>query len=103
MFKKSGHAGWPSVSRDRFGDSVHDFLKTFIRNHQIELELWNQIDGVLLAAIYIRMALLPAMPANLTDGHAIDTDARQSFPDFFELERLDDGLNFFHLDAAKIR
>jgi hypothetical protein len=42
------------------------------------------------------MALLAAEPLDLGDAQALDADLLEGFLDLVELERLDDGLDFFH-------
>ena len=49
-----------------------------------------------MPAVDLLVALLAAMAAHFGDGHAIDADGLQRFLDFVQLERLDDGFDFFH-------
>src|ERR1039457_2141195 len=42
------------------------------------------------------MTLLPTVPADLGDGHAVDADTLQCFLHLVQFERLDDRLDFLH-------
>src|SRR5437588_371073 len=73
-------------------DLVHDA----IGHDHLDLDLREEVHRVLTAAIELGVALLPPEPAYLRDGHADDPDRGQRLLDVVELERLDDGLYFFH-------
>src|SRR5216110_3327628 len=57
--------------RHHVGDLFHEV----IRHDDLHLDLREEVDGVLTAAIELRMALLPSEPANLRYGHADHADA----------------------------
>ena len=64
------------------------FLGAAVGHNHFELHLGQQVDVVLLAAIDLLVALLPAMAADVGDGHAIDADGFERLFYLFELERL---------------
>ena len=80
-----------------FDDRIHRCLHIAVRQHDFDFDLGQKIDGVFAAAINFGVALLAAKPFDLGDRHAFDAEARQSFFHFFEFERFDDGLDFFHV------
>ena len=43
------------------------------------------------------MTLLPTETFDFSDGHAFHAETGKGFFHFFELEGLDDGLDFFHV------
>ena len=62
----------------------------------LDLDLGQEIDDVLGAAIELGVALLAAEALDFGHGEAGDADLRQRFAHLVELERLDDGFDFFH-------
>ncbi len=46
------------------------------------------------------MSLLPAEPFDFRDGHPFNPELGQCFFDLLELERLDDGFQFFHVKVT---
>ena len=67
-----------------------------VRDRGLDLDLGQEVDDVLGAAIELGVALLPAEALDLGDGDALHADRRQGLADLVELERLDDGGNQFH-------
>src|SRR6478736_595696 len=65
----------------------------------LELHLWEKIDGVLASAVDFRVALLPSEAFDFRDGHPLHADFRQRFFNVLHLERLDDRLDFLHAAA----
>src|SRR5690606_36011366 len=63
---------------------------------RLDLDLRQEADDALRAALEPGRALLAAEALHLGDGDALDADARKGLPDFVELERLDDGGDEFH-------
>ena len=67
-----------------------------VGDDDLDLDLGQEVDGVLTAAVQLGVALLPAEPAHLGDRHADDPDAGQRLLHVVQLERLDDCLDLFH-------
>ncbi len=67
-----------------------------IANDQLDLDLRQEIDDVLGAAIELGVALLAPESLHLRDGESGDADLRQRFADLVQLERLDDRFDFLH-------
>ena len=61
-----------------------------------DFDLRQEIHGVFAAAIDFGVAFLPAKAFDFADGHALDAEFVQGVFDFVQLERLDDGFDFFH-------
>src|SRR5262249_25162510 len=83
--------------------SLHGLIQAAVGNDDLELHLREQIDGVLLAAIDLAMALLASMPADVGDGHAIDADFLEGFADILQLVGLNDGFDFLHTFSLRSR
>src|SRR2546429_452077 len=83
--------------RHDLGNFVHDA----VGHHDLDLDLGGEVHRVLTTAIELGMALLPTEPAYLRDGHADNPDGGERLLDVVELERLDDGLDFFHLGSSR--
>src|SRR5262245_28329262 len=79
-----------------FGDRIHRLVGEFVRHHELDLDLRQEIDDVLGAAIQLGMALLASEALHLGDGHALNADALQRFLDLVELERLHDRFDLLH-------
>src|SRR6267142_4551601 len=82
----------------RSREDPSDLVDEVVRHHDLDLDLGEEVDRVLTAAVELGVALLATEPPNLGDRHADDPDAGQCFLDVVELERLDDGFDLFHVD-----
>src|SRR2546426_8898023 len=80
----------------RGGQDTRDLVGQAVRYHHLDLDLRQEVHGVLAASIQLGMALLATEPSDLRYRHADDADARQRLLDVVELERLDDSLDLFH-------
>ena len=80
----------------RSGQRAQNFLQPGIGDHQLDLHFRQQIDVVFLAAIDLFVALLPAVAADLGDGHPVHANALERFLHFVQFERLNDGFDFLH-------
>ncbi len=67
-----------------------------ISENNFDLNLGEEIDSVLTAAINLRVALLPPESFDLADGHSLNPNFRQCFLNIFQFERLDNRLDFLH-------
>ena len=65
-------------------------------DHDLDLHLGQEIHDIFGAAVEFGMALLAAKALGFGDGDALDADFLQRLFHFIELERLDDGFDFFH-------
>src|SRR5881397_2438314 len=50
------------------------------------------------SAVDFGVALLTSEPLDFAHGHPFDAHVAQGVFDFFQLERLDDGFDFFHIN-----
>src|SRR5437016_2797994 len=85
----------------RARDRRDHLLDEVLRNHDLDLDLREEVDRVLRPAVQLRVALLAAEAANLGDGHADDADLGERLLHVIELERLDDGFHLLHLDLLE--
>src|SRR5947199_2184282 len=72
-------------------DGVDGRLDEVLVDGDLQLHLAQQVDGQLVAAVDLGVALLPAEALHVHDGHAEHFDLGQRFFDRVELGRLDDG------------
>ena len=82
-------------SSSRLDDDVHGVV------HDENPDLGERIDGVFAAAVSFRMAFLASEAFHFADRLALDAEARQRFFDLFKLERINDGLGFFHSVSSR--
>src|SRR5690606_23336461 len=80
----------------RLDDGLHDLVHEIVAARDLDLDLGQEVDDVLGAAIELGVALLPAEALDLRHGHALDPDGLQRFLDLVELEGLDDRLDLAH-------
>src|SRR5262245_29607929 len=76
----------PGGGRDR----VDHLVDHSVRHDDLDPDLRQEVDGVLRAAVELRVALLSPEAPDLRHGHADDTHARERVLDLVELVRLDD-------------
>ncbi len=84
-----------SGSRGSYESGNH-LLEATGRNHDLQLQLRQQIYRVLLAAIDLRMALLTPVAANFNDRDPLHPNIMKGLLNFVEFERLYDRFYFFH-------
>src|SRR5579883_634431 len=58
----------------RRDDGLHRLLHDGVGQHRLELDLGDEVDGVLTPAVELGVALLAAMATHLEHGHALDAD-----------------------------
>src|SRR5947207_2216852 len=80
----------------RLRHHVRHLVGEMIGNDDLDLDLRQEIDGVLTAAIELGVTLLPAEAPDLRDRHADHADSGECFLDVIELERLDDRFDLLH-------
>src|ERR1700719_3664199 len=80
----------------RSPDRVDRPLDQFIRDHDLDLDLGEEVHNVFRATIELGVALLSSEPLGFGDGNALQSDFLERFFDLVELEWLDDGFDFFH-------
>ena len=84
--------------RPRMGrvlDGLDRALDHAVLNHEFDFHFRQEVDHIFGAAIKLRMPLLSAKAANVSDGHALKADLLQRFFDVVELEGFDDGFDLF--------
>src|SRR3954454_17096234 len=87
----------------RLHDDVHDVRGVVIGDHDVEAHLGHEVHLVLRAAIYLGVALLPAVAVDLGHGQTVDPECLQRRLHVVELERLDDGGDEPHAPTSVVR
>jgi len=77
-------------------DGFDRSVEVGILHDHLDLDLRQEVDHVLGAAIQLGVALLAAEALHLGDGEPGHSDLGQGFAHLFELERLDDGSDLLH-------
>src|SRR5450755_1008666 len=67
-----------------------------IANDDLDLDLGQEVHDVFGAAVQLGMPLLATETLHFGHSETRDTEFRQGFAYFIELERLDDRFDFFH-------
>src|SRR6266542_3692036 len=80
----------------RFDDRFDGALDQIVGDDHLDLDLGQEIYDVLRTAVELGMALLAAETLNLRHREPADADIGERFAHLVELERLDDGFDFFH-------
>src|SRR5579884_1499488 len=80
-------------------DGVDGRLDEVLVDGDLELHLAQQVDGQLVAAVDLGMALLATEALDVDDGQAEDLDLVKGLLDGLELGRLDNGQDQFHEGA----
>src|SRR5690606_32440730 len=83
----------------RAGDRVDSLVHQVAADGDFDLDLGKEGDGVLCAAINLRMPFLTAVALDLGDGQALNPHGGERFAHLVELERLDDCHHDFHQDS----
>ena len=78
-----------------FNNGLNGLINLTVGQHDFDFDFRQEIHGVFAAAIYFGVTFLASETLDLGNGHAVDAEFTQSIFDFFELERFDNGLNFF--------
>src|SRR5580698_1408013 len=78
-------------------DRVDDLVDLIRRAGDLELDLGQEAHGVFGAAVDFGVALLAAIAFDFGDGQPLHADFGQRVADLVELERLDDGHDYFHV------
>src|SRR5262249_29141408 len=82
-------------ARDRL-DQLARPPRAFVFEQQLDLDLRQEVDDVLGAAIELGVALLSAEPLDLRHGHALYALLGEGLLHLVELEGFDDRLDFLH-------
>src|SRR5215475_13358584 len=77
-------------------DRVDRPLDKVIADHDLDLYLGEKVHDVLGPTVEFGMALLPAKALGFGHGNALKSDLLKRFLHLVQLERLDDGFDFFH-------
>src|SRR4029079_15323668 len=80
----------------RRGDGVDNLVGLIAWNGDFNLDLRQEVHGVFGAAIGFSVALLTPVTFDLGDGEPVHPRRSQRVTDLVELERLDDGHDYFH-------
>ena len=78
-------------------DRLDRLLDHLVLDDHLDLDLGQEVDDVLGAAIELGVPLLPAEALDLDDGDALDADLVQRVLHLVELEGLDDRFDLLHL------
>src|SRR5882724_7916730 len=77
-------------------DRIDGFLDQFVRNHDFDFYLGQEVHDIFRTAIQFSVALLTAETLGLGDGNALESDFLKRLFNLVELEWLDDGFDFLH-------
>ena len=78
------------------GDRFDGLVDLGLGDSDLDLDLGQETDGVLSAAVNFRMAFLAAISLDFRHRESVNADGGQGVTDLFQLEWLDDGHNNFH-------
>src|ERR1017187_7746528 len=78
-------------------------VQALIADDHLELYLRQEIHRVFAAPINLRVPLLPTEALDFADRHSFNPHLRQGVFDFFQLERLDDGFDLFHIGIRHVK
>src|SRR6266446_8599647 len=78
-------------------DCAYRALEHRVRNNEENHHFGDEVDRIFTSPIHLGMTLLPSVTFNVNRGQAPDTQFGESPFYIFHLERLDNGLNFFHV------
>src|SRR5687768_11551316 len=93
------HEDLPVADVPRLRRTHHDvghLLDEVVGHHHLHLDLGEEVDRVLAAAVQLRVPFLAPEATHFRHGHADDADSGEGFLDVVQLERLDDRLDLFH-------
>ena len=79
-----------------FGDGPCGGLGLVVAHHHFNLDLGEEVDGVLAPSVDFRVAFLAAKALHLTDGHPFDSDLSEAFLNILKFEGFDNRFYFFH-------
>src|SRR5438093_593817 len=98
--RKHEHLSVADFARFRCSDHhVHCSVHHIGRHHHFDFYLREKIHRVLAPSVDFGVSLLPAKPFDLGDSHPFDAKLGQRFFHLFELERFNDGFQFFHVEV----
>src|SRR5579884_466768 len=80
----------------RLQGDFDDLLRPVVGDHDLDLDFWQEIDNVGVAAILLRAAALPPIAAHVGDGHADDANGGKRLLDLVNFHRSDNALDLFH-------
>ena len=76
-------------------------VELVVGDHHLDLDLGQEVDDVLGAAVELGLALLAAVALGLEHGHALDAQLLQRLLHLVQLERLDDGFDLLHRPSGR--
>jgi len=85
-----------SARTGRRNNGVYDIMKLSVGHDYLKLQLWQKFYLIFRPTIQFLMPFLAAKTLHLHYGETFDASVRKGFFHFFELEWLDDRLDFFH-------
>src|SRR5216684_3434864 len=77
-------------------DCLDDGIFNAFGDDNFDLDLWDELDLILRAAIGFRMSLLTAITLNLPDGHPAASTSLESFSNLVKKGRLIVSFNLLH-------
>src|SRR5215831_17700687 len=77
-------------------DRVDGLIDHIVGEHDLDFHFGKKIHDIFGAAVEFGVALLPAEPLGLGDRDALESDFLQGLLHLIQLERFDDGFDFFH-------
>src|SRR5258705_11382451 len=85
----------------RGGHHLGHLVDQMVGDHDLDLDLGQEIHRVLAAAVELRVALLTSEASHFGDRHADDLETSQCIHYVVQLERLDDRLDLFHSPPSR--
>jgi len=80
----------------RRSNCLDHFFSNIVPNDHLDLDLGKQVNRVFAPPVYLGMAFLTDISADLGDGHSLQPKLDQSFFYCLESSWLDDCLDLFH-------
>src|ERR1035441_10505127 len=78
------------------GQRSQHLLRPGVGDDHLHFHFRQEVNIVFLATVHLRVAFLPAVPADFGDRHAVHPDGDQSILDVVQFERLHNRFQFFH-------
>src|SRR5690606_8948451 len=80
----------------RIADCLDDGIDILVRENDLDLHLRQEIDDIFGTTIQFGVPFLAPEAFRLRHGYALQADFLKGFLHFVQLERFDDGFDFFH-------
>src|SRR4026207_717076 len=85
----------------RPGEDAGHLVHQRVGNHDLHLDLREEVHRVFAASVQLRVSFLTAESAHLGYRHSDDSDSCEGLFDVVELERLDDRPDLFYMTSRR--